>query len=267
MKDRCSGSGNAALNVVLCLVVVGVVAVAVAPAFMHPICTSTTVTCQSNLKQIGIAIKQYLNDWDGMYPTNRAFLAKGKLGPISNSVALSKVGAVKDGRPIRFQHGVTWIESLYDHVEGITGRDDWSSVWKCPALEKSHFDPSSASAAVTYVFNRNLVEHNEQDVRSAATLMMARETDRLVDSDLRPTNDCKGPGQAPHSAFLTDNDDFFGETQPRLHSQGSIILFADGHVKLIPAAAFGPTNTAVWDKGLATWVNSGDPKGLVSLAP
>lgn len=259
-SDRLGGVVTNVLVGVAAVVVVGWV---VLPTFVPRSKSIGRVSCQSNLNQIGKAIRTYLSDWDGRYPTNRRSLSNGELGPVSTGVKLSRVGIDPgSGKPYRFENGVTWVEGLYSYVEPITTQDDYASVWKCPTAAKFDLQPTSDSAAVTYVMNRNLIERREDEVRVPAKLMLARETDRLVDCDLRPINDSTDKNQPPVSAFLTDSDLRLGVTKPDLHTTGSNVLFADGHVKLISKTAL--PDKCTWDPETKTW---GNADGSVMVSP
>lgn len=220
------------------------------------------IPCDARLNQIGKAIKTYLTDWDGCYPTNRPWVAPGKLGPVSSNVKLSREGIdPATYKPYRGDHGITWVEGLYHYVEPVSKGERYN-LWKCPDLSFGELDTTSPSAATTYVFNRNLVEKAEADVRSPQTLMVIREVDWLVDSALRPLNDSTKPNQPPVSAFLTSEDLVLGKTRHDLHGQGSSILFADGHVKRIPADSM--PDKCVWDPKTESW---GNADGTVTVSP
>lgn len=285
MKDRCPGSrGNTALNVVLCLVVVGVVLAVIAPVFMRTGGGgSGRSTCQCNLKQISVAIKQYLTDWDQTFPTNKPANAVSPVAEVQ--LALPTDTDPVTNKPVKFAtvNGVkqiSWVGALYDHIEAVAAPDGASSVWKCPAVESNdQYGSTEAirkSAAVTYVMNFNLVGQQEGIVRDARTLMLCRETDRLVAGCCRGgkmvgsvMKIVEGAKDVPSAPFLCVVDENMPGVaiKSRLHQIGSNVLFADGHVKTISSQAFGPTNTAVWDKDAGSWVNAGVPKGLVSLMP
>ena len=99
-------------------------------------------------------------------------------------------------------------------------------------LHQGEMPGDDSTAAVSYAFNRNLVERPEKAVRYAANTMMVREMDRRVDAELRPTNySCGRPDVPPDSPFLTKHDSRMEETNPGVHGEGSNVLFADGHVQ------------------------------------
>jgi len=260
IRDR---RGITLLEVVVCLVVVVVVAAILFPMIAHdhgpPLMMSD---CQSNMKQIGSALKMYLSDWNDTYPTQRVWQRNGKLGAIRDHVKLTPSGTTNsDGSPKRFQYGVNWVEALFAYVESVS--KDGRATWQCNA-SKEKYPTNSRTACVSYAFNRNLIEQPEQVIRGASNLMAVRELDRMVDSDLRPIYECRKPGRSPVSPFLTDFDVRFGKTNPKLHGTGSNILFADGHVKGF-AKNYMPEHidSKCWDNDTKQWFNFG-PKSRVS---
>ena len=210
------------------LVVIAIIAILAAilfPVFVRAKQRAQTATCQSNLKQIGVAIKQYLNDWDQTFMTNKAASASGPQKEVQLPPWPPLPGATNlvTGKPEKCAvvggvQQISWVGALYDHIEAVTAPTDASSVWKCPAASSTQNGATAAilgSAAVSYVFNFNLLEQPESVIRYAGTLMMCRETDRLVASSCRAgqntglitmtavTGQNDGPPSGP---FLTGSD-------------------------------------------------------------
>lgn len=249
-----NGCGCNALTAIGCVIIVVVVAAVLFPIFAHSTGSSPTADCQSNMKNIGNALKMYLSDWGDTYPTNRTWIGHSrKLGPIRSYVKLTTPGLTAgDGTSIRFEHGVNWVEGLYNYVEQVS--KSGASMWQCPQALRNHYPPDSDTALVSYVFNRNLTEENEGIIMSGANTMLVREMDRLVNADLRPVNySNNSSSKPPVSAFLNDRDVRFGKTHPMIHNTGSNILFADGHVEMYDKS-FYPTDCA-WDKDTQKWWN------------
>jgi len=285
MKRNRSGSsssqGNTALNMVLCLVVVIVVALIVAPVFTSRKHITRASPCQSNLKQIGLAIKQYVSDWDGMFPTNRLSNAAPGSPPLVE-VAIAPPGVFDEatGQPVKFfvSGGVThisWVGALYRYVEAVTSKDGAASLWQCPAASSEQYGGTDAiknSAAVTYVINYNLLERPADDIRYASTLMLCRETDRLVASACRggkltgsTMTAVTGKRDVPASPFLCATDwtmPGVSDIVTKPHGRGSNILFADGHVKLLSVDSL--PDRCVWNPKDKTW---GNPGGTVTVSP
>lgn len=255
-----SNRGLTLAEVLVIVVVLFIVGAVLSPMLAPRHITCTASYCTSNMQQIGKAIKQYLADWDYTYPTNRCWVSRGKLGPVRDRVKLSPAEVDDRGNPIRFRHGVNWVEGLYGHIQGITNSKDASSVWCCPSASGRTYPAGSDSAAVSYAFNRNLAEKPENVIRGASNLLLVREMDRRVDAVLRPANDSTGDSAAqPASPFLTTRDCKLGKTKPDLHANGSNVLLADGHIRYFERPYF-PDRYAredCWDSETQQWYNYG----------
>ena len=225
------------------LVVIAIIAVLAAilfPVFARARKGAQASTCQSNLKQIGNAVKMYLTDWDDTYPTNRFVSTTGVVGaillqPINLSPPDPPAGQTE---PLKFVNGITWVEALYSYVETVVKEGDPQTTWKCPAASSTRYPTGTANwCAVNYVFNGNMIEQPEGVIKSASNLMLIREFSRLTTSMLRPMNNSTGTSTArPFYPFMNKYDGAIAPNDTskecRMHANGSHILFADGHVKL-----------------------------------
>ena len=245
-------------SIAVCCAIVAVTVWFVAPVFLPGHYCPQNSPCQSNLKQIGSAIKMYLAEWHDTYPINRGFLSNGKLGHIVSHVKLTRPEKLRpDSTGARYRYGVNWVEALIPYISEMIYHDSWAA-WHCEKAGSQTFPRNSNTAEVSYAFNRNLAGRPERAVRTASNLMMVREMDRLVDAELRPTNySCGLPDVPPDSPFLTTRDSRIGRTSARPHYNGSNVLFADGHVKgfsteLLPAKPR-------WDSKDRQWFNCIDP--------
>lgn len=268
MDNLVCNSGKAGradvVGVFVAFVIVCVAAAVLFPMFAQHGHTSLEADCQSNLMQIGRALKLYLADWHDTYPTNRVLLANGKLGRVASHIKLTPADDKNsDGTPARFRYGVNWVEALSPFMEQISMNSN--GAWRCQSLGSQTYPENSNTAAVSYAFNRNLIGRPEQAIHTASNLMVVREMDRLVDAELRPANySCGLPDAPPDSPFLTTRDSRIGSTKPELHSTGSNVVFADGHVKWFSAEWFPDqrhiTAKLCWDSKDRQWYNCLDPR-------
>jgi len=232
MKTR---SGFTLIELLVVIAIIAILAGILFPVYARARDAAKTANCQSNLQQIGKAIKTYLVDWEDTYPTNRRFNTSTTIpqNTVHREVFLSPPLTDASGNPLRFVNGLTWVEALYPYIEAIVGPDDQSSVWKCQAAKTVAHGGQNPS--VTYVFNMNMLNQPESMVKGSANLMMVREIDRLANSLCRPTNGPVSNGNgtaaaAPNGPFLNSVDpNIAAPITPQLHGSGSHILFADGH--------------------------------------
>lgn len=254
------------------LVVIAIIAILAAilfPVFARARRAAAAANCESNLKQIGNAVKMYLSEWDETYPTNRAYNQGTRtLSPtIQYQCKLSPTTLTSTGEPQKFVYSVNWVEGLYSYVESVTKKEDASTVWRCGTASNSVWPDDSYNPRVTYSFNGYLVEQPEGVVKQIARTMMCREFGRLVAAELRPcplANQSAFASVVPQYPFLHDYD--INTTDPQgttkeslLHNQGSNILFTDGHVKLYDVGWMPDTRKMstgnAWDSTTQQWYN------------
>lgn len=248
MKNR---KGFTLIELLVVIAIIAILAAILFPVFAKAKKAAQASNCQANLKQIGNAFKMYLSDWDETYPTNRdpggTAIAKG--------VALSPLGTDAQGKPIRFTDDYhPWVECLYNYIEPVTADEDYTSVWKCGAATSQRLAKygsyertgTGGSGTLTYAMNYNLVEQPESVVKTASSMLLCREYDRMT-GEGRTCGYYNGSA-APSYTFLSDGadglllSDAAKTPNIKLHNNGSHILFADGHVKLIDYRFFSNDN-------------------------
>ena len=249
-----------ALDVIGLTVVIILISFTLAPAIARIKRTPAEATCQGNMRILANAMAEYCADYGGAFPINRLAFSTAT----NSDVPLSTPN--QDGTLQRFQYGTGWVEELYPYIwakEGKISRS-YKSVFVCP--NAAHMQqPANSNAAVTYAFNANLVEHSSQLLLNPNKLMMIRELDRLYNSVLRPSSDSKSSsGNWPISPFLDTCDEAIGALSQRpsvpcQHTNGSYILFADGHVSFFTTDYFPnqhDVNSAnCWDTETRQWWN------------
>ena len=264
MKGR---KGFTLIELLVVIAIIAVLAAILFPVFARARKAAQNSTCQSNLSQIGRALKMYLSEWHDCYPTNRPTGGAN----LAYTVELSTPGQLDAGnQPLRFQYGVNWVEALFPYVEAAN--KDAASAWLCPAASNKGEKPGgnwNTTSLVSYTFNYNLIEQPEGVVKTAANLMVSRELDRKVNSVLRPANLSMDSSAKPDTAFLGTADNYVtpNVTNPYQHNQGSNLLFADSHVKFY-ATDMMPKD-CTWDATDSQWynfANTGDGKKDKSIA-
>jgi len=255
--------GFTLIELLIVIAIIAVLAAILFPVFARARASAQASDCQSNMKQIGKAIKMYVTDWQGTFPTNRPYSNKNRsaLGGVSQCVPLSPVEIDQaTGKPRQFESGITWVEGLYSYIEQVTKNSNPASVWKCGSSSNAA-DPSDPTynSSVHFVFNGCLVEIKEGTANNQSNLMMVREFGRLTASTLRPTNPgaTHNPNEAPQFALLNESDCGPNMTDTsrmcKIHSGGSHVLFADGHVKGYGLEFFPSAMT--WDPITQQWYN------------
>lgn len=205
-KFLCVGS----FTLVELLVVIGIIAVIAAillPVVSHAREGGRRTTCQSNQRQIGVAMQQYVQDYEGVYP---------------NEMFAYKTGGVTTE--------VSWREVLFPYAKS-------REILRCPSQGKAV--PTVGIPADGYTLNDervNIFRWSRTNPRTSILTVQGRHESYLVNS---ATIWLSGDRIAVENFHCVDctrgtgscGRNFYGST---VHNQGGNYLFLDGHVNGIP---------------------------------
>ena len=233
------------------LVVIAIIAILAAilfPVFQSVRENARRATCQSNMKQIGVGILQYIQDGDEVYPQcaprNGAAWAFG-----------SSFGTPADWRPGNYAlRNAFWSNSIQPYVKSY-------DVYSCPSATEyrlaglPYSAPQKHWANMEYAMNGNLGNLNLASVHSPALLIMFTGNNGKAQvagqAGTFPTLDCPdGTQPCVYLPNTTDcqtsqkngaKDDWYVPIIPYnspvfssyVHSGGDNVAYVDGHVKWI----------------------------------
>ena len=112
------------------LVVIAIIAILAAilfPVFARARAKAKQASCQSNLKQIGLAFQMYINDYDEMYPM----------------ISYAQTTGPSPGLP--GVAGTRWFEVLYPYVKN-------NQIWICPGGRREWAFKTTPLAYAVYWF-------------------------------------------------------------------------------------------------------------------
>lgn len=182
--------------------------------------------CTQNLNSIGKALRMYAADWDDKFPTNRRKGTKGTF--LSNSCSLSKLSKEK-ASPDR---SCNFVEALSPYLEKLEDLRSSETIWRCPAVRGP-----AASSGVTYCMNWYMAEQKESEIDDLANTLLMRELGKRMQEallrpyPLNPPDDQHPRGSGPPVHVFPCEREFCADTVgPAIHSNGSMVLFVDGHV-------------------------------------
>lgn len=221
------------------LVVIAIIALLAAlllPAIRNAREAGKRTVCGQNLKQIGMKIIMFAEDYDGYFP------------PYYNSIANAPVWG---GGQFQTPGSWSWWEYLSGKNWAAMAQNE-TAVFKCPSNTTTTVGHSPWNK---YVYNQYLngIENGNKEWRYGQTIRSPSALVMLADASFI------GPYQVP----FTNPADYYDTTSPNYaigywHSDGANLLFVDGHVKWYSRKEIvGAIRTVVWPPGTGT--NTGHP--------
>ena len=205
-KSRFIGhkKGFTLIELLVVIAIIAILAAILFPAFARARENARRASCQSNLKQIGLGIAQYTQDYDEKYP----FFD-------DETTAASSPGTSWD--PFAVSAGNPGTE-IYPYVKS------WQ-IFRCPSAPDYTSTTPGANVGTTYMWNGVLIRATGLSmaaVPSAAEIVALQEAP-TADSRLymRP-GIFSAPSGYMYWAYTNYN---------KLHFDGGNQLYADGHVK------------------------------------
>lgn len=207
VSSRCSGRRNA-FTLIEILVVVAIIAMLAAilfPVFGRAREKARQSSCTSNLKQIGLALKQYAQDFDGSYPTSKSDYKNDPATPEDESLGVLRGSGFRAA-----DDPVSLPSVLSPYIKN-------TQIFVCPSGREALKELGN-----TYQYNGNkaLLYPDQQEADSAEYLVLwdtyAYKTVTPIGGTGNPTPNL-GKSERHCAHFANFNQ-----------------LFLDGHVKMYP---------------------------------
>jgi len=216
-----------AFTLIELLVVIAIIAILAAilfPVFARARENARRSSCQSNLKQIGLGVLQYTQDYDEKYPKN---LDNNYAWGTSQVCATRPAGeASPAGKYITQMRGpggrnhfVTWMDAIFPYVKSL-------QIFDCPSMSNLTVPSYAYSVGVRGLYQG--VYNPSRAGRDAVSLSsITRPSEVLMTVDANEALISLGDVY-DYRDFLNDPNEV-GRVAP--HLEGSNIGFTDGHVK------------------------------------
>lgn len=198
------------------LAVVALLAVGIV-FFLPTVCRSPEnarkSSCQNNLKQIALAVKQYMNDYDEYYPLVFVTDAPGPNPPRG------------------------WADALQPYIKN-------TQIYQCPSDTNNANESPTEKGYSDYWYNANFMVRDKQNRWSGVSQQLLGAPSKTVSFGDGGNSDGSGGHDATYNQcgdakFLSVLGQFCASSKPglaifpaaQIHLDGANFAFADGHVK------------------------------------
>ena len=210
-----STSSRRAFTLIELLVVIAIIAILAAilfPVFARARENARRSSCQSNLKQTALGFKQYIQDYDELYPVN------------NNTNTNTGNGG--------------WVVILQPYLKS-------TQIFQCPSDTGAPSAGPNINGFTDYWYNSNCAQKNESAFTAVTNTFLMGDGDGSGQglADYNATYDGFIDGNSAvatiHGSFITNWNTVLGPGAPAAqqqrgsikHLEGANYAFADGHVK------------------------------------
>lgn len=231
-KQNVSRKGFTLIELLVVIAIISILAAILFPVFARARENARRASCMSNLKQIGLGMMMYAQDYDETFPPaiRGLYRTQSTYQTDTNTSKPSGVFTVSDGSGASGQTGnyISWMDMIFPYVKSV-------QLFVCPSSKEAKEVPS-------YGYNRYI--GRAFDSLAAGTAFgglslaaIQRPSEIVVNMDYplatgMAMNDiqyCRATGSG---AFLDPNYHNYGKVNP--HLNGAVYNFADGHAKWYP---------------------------------
>ena len=245
-----SRKGFTLIELLVVIAVIAILAAILFPVFARARDNARRSSCQSNLKQIGLGLLQYTQDYDETLPTAEKNVVGSGGAPPTQWSAPANATSV---------YATTSVQNWFKELEPYT--KSWQ-IYRCPsaangtmtALSAPTYEPYGDSNA-SYRPNSLLLQRRLSALQQAANLVAMHESlapSHTVIYRPTPQNFSLSPSFPLASTHVMTS---WAEPFP-MHFDGANRLFCDGHVKWAKL-----TNFAAQDYGLISATAPTGPSG------
>jgi len=254
-KQMSSKSGFTLIELLVVIAIISILAAILFPVFARARESARRASCLSNLKQIGLAVMQYTQDFDEYLPKENVY----------GSSVLETGGYASGNLHL-------WMHSIWPYIKN-------AQVFNCPSANTTssgYIDPFTGdyTGNISYGYN-HFLSGSDSDVRfinttsaprNLASIQNVAETPLVADSAyyvMSPESTCQSSIKAKLQAEFGNLIDCSGSLSGSVYTNNNPPLprhletfnmaFVDGHVKSLKSSGWVTSNAAtpsdpVWVK-------------------
>jgi prepilin-type N-terminal cleavage/methylation domain-containing protein/prepilin-type processing-associated H-X9-DG protein len=242
MKISLSGcrrapEGFTLIELLVVIAIISILAAILFPVFARARENARRTSCLSNLKQLGLGMMQYLQDYDETFPVHY-------YSPIYNDSTSGRVLQTDPSMPgsvyntqvgTLFGKYISWMDVIHPYVKNV-------QVHRCPSLKDTTYSAYGYNDGFT---NNSRYYRNNNSVWPTAMPMRAAGVQRTAEVFLLMEyhslfNIYANPIDGGNWARNTDPE-FYQRVSP--HLDGGNVVFADGHAKWFTRSRLGSPGT------------------------
>jgi prepilin-type N-terminal cleavage/methylation domain-containing protein len=222
-----SRNGFTLIELLVVIAIIAIIASILFPVFARARENARRTSCLSNLKQIGLGMMQYTQDYDEYYPL--AWLGAPGGGPWPLPADMRKTNYYLNAASV-FTDGtkVTWMDIIYPYTKSI-------AVYECPSKNSTSIRVPSYSYN-SAISNWHVTKYYGATGRfpiSVSAVVRSSEVIMISDGNTQWSVDY-GPSNYKTWPDSNTSDE---KTRVKLHLEGDNFIFADGHAKWMATKA------------------------------
>lgn len=249
-SKRVEKSGFTLIELLVVISIIAVLAAILFPVFARARENARRTSCVSNLKQIGLGMMMYLQDYDERFPlaiVGAHGFGSGLTGGPDSGSSNAVGGSFCDNMPCgKFKvnsssvngNYVSWMDLIYPYTKSI-------QVFVCPSQQNEDYGGYGYNGYISRMKGATSGGSGPYIPISQAQLENSAETALNMDCN------------RIYNTYARPNDSFRPMTQLESapHLEGFAMTFADGHAKWFPKSSdFGKNDSALrrkyWAEGL-----------------
>ena len=198
MLKKCEKSAFTLIELLVVIAIISILASILFPVFARARENARRASCISNMKQLGLAVMMYKQDYDGRFP--KAGWADGENLPCPDGSG--------------DMCGASWEVKIYPYVKSL-------QVYVCPSdSNRVWLGDNQGTGEISYGYNyANLDNVNESAIEKPSQMIMMADTE----------------GSVTYALYQFNNSDGSRRISDR-HLNGSVLNYVDGHAKWIHIA-------------------------------